>query len=155
MKWALLVVVSAAAVAGLMLYHAQRMRESATAPAALPTKDISVGTTTVTVEVASDQAQEERGLSGRASLPEGKGMLFIFEADDYWRMWMKDMRFPVDILFADASGEISMIYHTVSPDTYPQAFAPNRPARYALELPAGFAAAHDIQEGSRLDLSGL
>ncbi|HVU79873.1 MAG TPA: DUF192 domain-containing protein [Candidatus Paceibacterota bacterium] len=154
MKWALLVVLSGAAVAGLVLYHAQRMRAQQE-PEQAAVREIRAGTAAIAAEIARTEAARGRGLSGRPGLEQGEGMLFVFDTDDYWRMWMKDMRFPIDILFADASGEISMIYHTVSPDTYPQAFAPNRPARYALELPAGFAAANHIEEGSALDLSAL
>jgi uncharacterized membrane protein (UPF0127 family) len=115
----------------------------------LPTKQISVGTTTITVEVASNQAQEEQGLSGRASLPQGRGMLLAFQYNGDWGIWMKDMEFPIDILFISETGSVVSIDANVSPDTYPQVFYPPLAVRYVLELPAGFAAAHGIVPDSK------
>lgn len=112
---------------------------------------VTVGTTSISVEVADDPAERMQGLSGRSALPEGDGMLFIFEYENNWGIWMKDMRFPIDIVWAGSDGEILTIAHKVSPQTYPNAFYPSSPtARYVLELPAGYAKAHGIAEGMRL-----
>ena len=111
---------------------------------------IQVGDTPLAVEVADTESLREQGLSGRDSLPEGQGMLFVFEQDGLWGIWMKDMRFPIDIVWADASGTVITIAPGIAPDTYPNSFYPTAPARYVLELPAGFAAAHDIAIGSKI-----
>ena len=116
----------------------------------LHTQQIQVGQTIIAVEIADTEALRVQGLSGRDSLPQGSSMWFVFEEAGYHGIWMKDMRFAVDIIFADANGIITMIYHTVSPDTYPRVFYPKQPARYVLELPAGFAAANGIAEGSKV-----
>lgn len=131
------------------------------APQQLVQTQIHVGQTEILVEVADTPAARERGLSGRASI-EGtslrqgsgasKGMLFIFDSDDSWGIWMKDMRFPIDIIWADAQGTVLTVLPEVSPDTYPQTFYPAQPARYVLEVPAGFAEAHNIAKGSLLVL---
>ncbi|HVV15003.1 MAG TPA: DUF192 domain-containing protein [Candidatus Paceibacterota bacterium] len=138
--------IGAAAVAVFLLYYS--FNPMPAVPTMLPTKEISVGTTTIVVEVASDQAQEEQGLSGRTSLPEGRGMLLAFEHNGDWGIWMKDMRFPIDILFISETGNVVSINENVSPDTYPQVFYPPLAVRYVLELPAGFAAAHGIAPDS-------
>lgn len=119
------------------LYH---MPEAA----ALPTKNITVGTTTVAVEVADTEALREAGLSSRSALAPGSGMLFQFEHNGDWGIWMKDMRFPIDILFISETGSVVSIDANVSPDTYPQIFYPPLAVRYVLELSAGFARAHGI-----------
>ena len=105
------------------------------------------------VEVADTESTREQGLSGRLNLPEGQGMLFVFDTDGSWGIWMKDMRFAIDIVWADASGAIVTVSSNVAPDTYPEkSFYPIAPARYVLELPAGFTTAHGIAAGSKLVL---
>ena len=113
-------------------------------------RTISIGGTVIYVDVADTEVLREQGLCGRLILPEGRGMLFVFENDDTWGIWMKDMLFSIDIVWVDASGTVITVAAHVAPDTYPKSFYPSAPARYVLELPAGFAAAHDIRTGSIL-----
>lgn len=115
-------------------------------------KEVRVGDTSVQVEVVEDVASQQRGLSGRSSLAEGSGMLFVFGREDTWAFWMKDMRFSIDIIWAASNGEIVHIERSVSPETYPKSFAPPVPARYVLEVPAGFSERHALQRGMRLDI---
>ncbi len=116
----------------------------------LSTKQITVGKVNILAEVASSQTEQVSGLSGRDSLPEGTGMLFIFPEPGDLGFWMKDMLFSIDMLFADTQGKILTIAANASPDSYPQTFHPGSPAKYVLELPAGFAAAHGIAVGQRI-----
>ena len=111
------------------------------------TKTIRIGRTSLTVEIADTPPLIERGLSGRAALEHGQGMLFVYNIESRWEIWMKDMRFSVDIMWADAQGTIVMIASNISPATFPYKFYPPRSAKYVLEVPAGFAVAHDIAEG--------
>jgi uncharacterized membrane protein (UPF0127 family) len=104
----------------------------------------------VMVEVADTAAARERGLSGHAPLKEQEGMLFVFESDEHWGIWMKDMHFAIDIVWADAQGKILTIAERAAPETYPQTFSPTAPARYVLELPAGFVERHGIAEGDQI-----
>ena len=113
-------------------------------------RTIIIGGVSVAVEVADTESSRERGLSGRASLPQGQGMLFVFDTDGERGIWMKYMRFPIDIVWADASGTVVTIVGDVAPGTYPKVFYPSVPARYVVELPAGFAAAHGIAEGAKM-----
>lgn len=115
-------------------------------------KTIHVGSASVVVEVADTETARELGLSGHAPLADGQGMLFVFDQDALWGFWMKDMRFAIDILWLDSSGRVVTIAANVSPDSYPQTFYPKMPARYVVELPAGYAAAHSIAEGAQFVL---
>ena len=103
-------------------------------------------------EVVQTEEARSRGLSGRASLAEGHGMLFVFEQDGQWGIWMKDMHFSIDILWLDAAGTVVTVASSISPETYPESFHPEAPARYVLELPAGYAAKAGIAKGARLEL---
>lgn len=121
-----------------------------------PIASVTIGTTTVQVEVADTDAARTQGLSGRSSLAEGRGMLFVFDTPGTYGFWMKDMNFPLDIIFANASGTIVTIYPNLSPDSYnktpPDIFYPTSPAKYVLEVPAGFAAAHGVGVGQQIVL---
>lgn len=111
---------------------------------------VTIGKTTIQVEVASTAAERQRGLSGRASLQSGHGMLFVFAQPSADGFWMKDMHVSLDIIWADQNGVITTIEQHLSPDTYPRVFYPASPARYVLEVPAGFAASHGIAVGGKL-----
>lgn len=111
---------------------------------------VAVGSTEIQVEIADSSAKRVLGLSGREGLAPNSGMLFIFDSDQKWGMWMKDMRFPLDIIWADAVGNIVTIARGISPESYPKVFEPSAPARYALEVPAGWSAAHGVVEGDKV-----
>ena len=117
---------------------------------ALPTATLTVGGVPLVAEVASTQSAREQGLSGRSSLPDGRAMLFVFDTPGLWGIWMKDMQFPIDILWADASGTINTIKHDASPESYPAAFYPASPASYVVEVPAGFVRSHSIAIGDKI-----
>jgi uncharacterized protein len=111
---------------------------------------VYIGDTILPVEVAATEEARNRGLSGRGSLTEGSGMLFVFEVDNYWGIWMKDMRFSIDIVWLAKDGTIVTVAPEVSPATFPRSFLPQAPARYVLELPAGAAAHYGIAEGGHI-----
>ncbi|MEN9561523.1 MAG: hypothetical protein RIQ56_796, partial [Candidatus Parcubacteria bacterium] len=101
----------------------------------------------ILADVVKTETDRARGLGGRESLTDDTGMLFLFPEDGYHSFWMKDMRFSIDILWLSATGTIVHIEPSVSPDTYPRSFSSLAPARYVLELPAGFSSQHDIRVG--------
>jgi uncharacterized membrane protein (UPF0127 family) len=105
------------------------------------TKTISAGAHTFEVEVADTESSRELGLGQRASLPQGRGMLFVFGSPGNWGFWMKDTEFPLDMLWARQDGTITTIARNVATSTYPQIFYPATPdALYVLEVNAGAAA---------------
>lgn len=114
-------------------------------------KVIVLGESAVTVEVADTLPERMQGLSGRATLPPGNGMLFIFDEADLHGIWMKDMNFPIDIIWFNTFGEVSHFEEHVSPDTYPDTFYPLSPSLYVLEVPAGFVNEKNIKLGDKID----
>ena len=115
-----------------------------------PSDSVVIGTTTVLVDIAATSAARTQGLSGRKSLAWGNGMLFIFPKAGDWGFWMKDMYFPIDIIWADKAGVTTTALPNVSSTTYPQAFHTNAPSVYVLEVRAGYAAGHDIGVGQKI-----
>ena len=112
---------------------------------------IKLGGQEVTVIIADTPEERTQGLSGRQSLAEGEGMLFVFPEDGRHSIWMKDMLFSIDIVWVSPDGVVVDIAAGVSPDTYPAAFSPRSEARYVLELPAGFTERYTIVVGNRVE----
>ncbi len=114
--------------------------------ALLPT--LSFGTTTLSVILADTDALRVRGLSGKTGLPASTGMLFEFDSDSHPQIWMKDMLFSIDILWLDDNFTVVELAENISPETFPKIFSSRIPARYVLEVPAGFSRAHGLRVGS-------
>ena len=89
------------------------------------------------VQVADTNYLLEKGLSGREPLLDNQGMFFIFEKPDKYGFWMKEMKFPIDIIWIDHNFQIIHIEKSVKPDTYPKIFYPESKASYVLEISAG------------------
>ncbi len=149
---ALLVVVSVRAMSSMSKPVSNTVVHTHDGQAMLPIQTIHIKGLSVQAEVATTREQKSEGLSGRESLAEGSGMLFVFNALSTDGFWMKDMRFSLDIVWADRDGLIQTIFENISPDTYPQIFKPHNPSRYVLELPAGYIAKHQIALGDKIVL---
>jgi uncharacterized membrane protein (UPF0127 family) len=108
---------------------------------------------TFSVEVADTQYLLEKGLSGHAPLASNEGMLFIFQTPDTYGFWMKDMLFPLDIIWIGSDLRIVSIEKSLSPDTYPQVFYPVSPALYVLEIPAGESDALHLKIGDSVQFA--
>lgn len=114
---------------------------------------LQIGGKTIPVEIADTDAKRIQGLSGRESLPIGTGLLFIFEKSAIQSFWMKDMLFPLDIIWVDENWTVIGIERSVKPDSYPAIFYSNGLAKYVLELNSGEASSLGIDIGSRLYLT--
>ncbi|MEX0917863.1 MAG: DUF192 domain-containing protein [Candidatus Paceibacterota bacterium] len=104
----------------------------------------------VSVTVADDVEERRMGLSHTESLEDLEGKLFVFDAEGYHRMWMKDMRFPIDMIFINNELEIVDIVENVLPETYPLTFTSSDPARFVLETNAFFAKTFKVKEGQHV-----
>ncbi len=106
------------------------------------------------VEIVDTPEARRQGLSGRKEIGSG-GMLFVFDESDYHGIWMKDMLFPIDIIWIDENLTIVAIEKRVRPDTYPRVFRPSAPARYVLETEERYTDAFSIQVGAKVRLPVL
>jgi len=110
---------------------------------------VTIGNGTVLAEVADTAAQQETGLMYRTSLNEDAGMLFIFQTQEQQSFWMKNMRFPLDIIFITGDKHVLDIYASVPPcpgDPCPL-YTSSGPIKYVLEVNAGFSARNGITNG--------
>ena len=62
-------------------------------------KYVQIGGQSVRVDLAISPEAQERGLSGRAGLADGEGMLFVFAQPGRKMFWMRKMNFPIDIIW--------------------------------------------------------
>ncbi|HEX8182777.1 MAG TPA: DUF192 domain-containing protein [Candidatus Saccharimonadales bacterium] len=106
--------------------------------------------TTYTLETVTTADQQSQGLSDRSSLGAQSGMLFSYDQTAERCMWMKDMRFNIDIIWLDDHQKITQIEANLSPSSYPKVFCAN--GRYVIELPSGSAAKHQLKVGQSVNL---
>lgn len=90
-----------------------------------------------------------KGLSGRDNLAPGSGMLFVFDSPAKQCIWMKDMKFNLDIVWLDESKKVTKIEKDVRPDTYPASFCADN-TKYVIELNAGDAAKLGMSTGKQM-----
>jgi uncharacterized membrane protein (UPF0127 family) len=110
---------------------------------------------TLSLILATTTIAREQGLGGRVLLAPNTAMLFVFPSDGMYGFWMKDMQFPIDILWLDASAKVVHIESSLATSTYPKAFYPSSPVRFVLETDAGFAEYHHIKIGTPLELKNV
>lgn len=122
----------------------------ASAPASNPT--FSIRGTEFKAIMADTPALRERGLSGRKGLGRDEAMLFAFESPDLVGFWMKDMLFPIDILFLDENLKVISFAKNVSPDSYPEAYYPESPAKYVIEFNQGTLDKLKIKKGDSVEI---
>jgi uncharacterized membrane protein (UPF0127 family) len=107
------------------------------------------------VELAVTPAERARGLSGRASLAQDAGMLFVFEAATIPSFWMKDTLIPLDLVWID--GDKRVVGVTADVQTEPgvadgdlRRYSPPASVLYVLELNSGAAARLGLDTGDAL-----
>ena len=108
------------------------------------------------LDVADTEAERNKGLSDRESLDEGSGMLFVFDTEETWVFWMKDVRIPLDAIWIDAAGRIvdiqNMRPQPFVPDFALHRYRPQAAALYNLEINGGLAERFGFQVGTKVDL---
>ena len=114
---------------------------------------VSIGSTIVFSEIADTDALRETGLSGKISLAYGRGMLFVFEQPGFYQFWMKDMNFPIDIIWIGDDKRVVSVTPNATPESYPETFMPAAPVRYVLEVPAGFSEKNNVRPGEQTSFS--
>ncbi|MBX4198550.1 DUF192 domain-containing protein [Candidatus Parcubacteria bacterium] len=116
---------------------------------------ITVGATTLRLELADTAEERTLGLSGRTSLPQDTGLLFIFEEAGRWGFWMKDMHFSIDIIWLDENYKVVGLKENAKPESYPETFMPQAPAKYVLETNVNFIKNNNIQYGTIMALTNM
>ncbi|OGY17753.1 MAG: hypothetical protein A2900_00060 [Candidatus Chisholmbacteria bacterium RIFCSPLOWO2_01_FULL_50_28] len=119
---------------------------------------LRIGENVVAVEMAKTPEEWSQGLSGRESLLEEEGMLFVSDESVRRTFWMKGMRFPLDMLFIN-QGKVVDIAHKVPAPGEGEDGTETRvstwlPATWVLEVNSGWAERHGVKLGDPVVLEG-
>lgn len=108
--------------------------------------------------IANSPKEKEIGLSETKSLPENQGMLFPFEKPGYYSFWMKDMTFPIDIIYINGQ-EIVTIKNNVFPPKNPTEslviYTPLKSSDKVLEISAGLSEKYNFKKGDKVQIENL
>ncbi len=115
------------------------------ARADLPRIELTAGFYRIEAEVAANQPDRSQGLMNRRSMGANQGMLFVFPASAGHCFWMKNTLIPLSIAFLDEKGSIINV-DEMAPQTENN-HCPKRPARFALEMNAGWFKVKGLREG--------
>ena len=125
-----------------------------------PAPSVRIGGATYFVDLAVLPEERRQGLSGRETMAGDTGMLFVFEEEQPLHFWMKEMHFPLDIIWIDAQCRmvgVSADVPTPPPGAdnldIPRAQSPS-PARFVLEVNAGEAARNGLTAGDAVEFRG-
>lgn len=122
------------------------------------TPTAEIGSQVYKLEVADTDQEKQIGLSGRDSLGENQGMVFVFDNPGLYSFWMKEMKFPIDIIYLNGNRVVTVIENAAAPSSENEElpiYQPEEKANRVLELKAGTAKAHGIQKGSEIKLENL
>lgn len=106
---------------------------------------VTLGGVDVQVLLADEDAERSRGLQGYEPLPEGEGMLFVYDEAAVRTFAMKQVSFPIDVLFVGEDLTVASIEPLDPGDT--RLVSSPGPCRYVIELPQGWAEEQGIAVG--------
>ena len=107
---------------------------------------ITLGTNTLSAQIAADNASRELGLRQRTNLQPNEAMIFVFPQPHHVSFWMKDTPLPLSVAYVDLSGRI-MELHDLKP--YDETPVPSASSTivYAIEVTQGWFRKHGVAEG--------
>ncbi len=111
---------------------------------------LNLDTVFTKIYLATTTESRTVGLGDFEYLPANEAMLFIFDESDFHQFWMKDMRFPIDIVWINETFEVVSIEKKVVPESFPETFAPAAPARYVLETNSGIVDEIGLKVGQKV-----
>ena len=107
----------------------------------------------ITVEIARTEQERTQGLMYRKKLPDGEGMIFIFERDEQLSFWMKNTLIPLSIAFIASDGRITEIKDMQPLDL--NSVKSSRSVRYALETPQGWFTRAGVKAGDVVEIPAI
>ena len=121
----------------------------------LPSKELTIvradgSQVSLSAEIARTPEQRNHGFMERKNIPDGTGMIFIFEKDQILSFWMKNTPHPLSIAFIDSHGKIRDIFD-MKPFSL-ESINSTVSTRYALEVPQGWFEKVNIKKGDYLTL---
>ncbi len=101
----------------------------------------------IKVDIADESSEYIKGLSGREVLDKNRGMLFIFSDYSQHSFWMKDMLFPIDIIWIKDNKIVKIDKNIPIPNKKLEAYLSPEEVNYVLEVNAGYCDKYGIEVG--------
>jgi uncharacterized membrane protein (UPF0127 family) len=103
----------------------------------------------LTVEIAAQDGERQKGLMFRKQLADDEGMIFLFATERYNSFWMHNTLIPLDMFFIDSDWNVVGVVENAQPLTDDPRRVPKM-SRYVLEVKAGFAQRHGLGAGAHV-----
>ena len=116
-------------------------------------KYVKIAGQNIEVDLATTAPEQEQGLSGRTELGPNEGMLFVFDTPGKYSFWMKDMLFPIDMIWLAPDSRVVYVKKDARPESYPESFTPDEEAKYVLEIESGFSDKNNLKVGDRVEFN--
>lgn len=117
---------------------------------------VSINNRIFNVKIAKTNEERAKGLSIYDKLPVNEGMLFTFTKADYYTFWMKDMKFPIDIIYIKDDKIVYIFQNVLAPssefDRLP-IYKPTKKANYVLEINAGLSKKYNFKVGNEVKIN--
>lgn len=120
------------------------------------TGKVTIDKHSFTVFVAKTEKEKEIGLSSKTTLADTQGMIFTFDKPDYYGFWMKNMKFPIDIIYVNNKKIVTIFSNVPYPKDATQElkiYTPTSPADAVVELKAGTADKNNFTVGDTVSIS--
>ena len=114
---------------------------------------ITIDEVTLDVVVARDEATQETGLVGYSSLGDGEGMAFVWDEPARRTFVMKDVSFPIDVVFVGLDGRVAEVFPLDPGDA--ESVTGSERSTLVLEVPRGWLEENGLGVGSAVDTMGL
>jgi uncharacterized membrane protein (UPF0127 family) len=106
-------------------------------------------------ELVTAEADLTRGLKYRDNLESDAGMLFAYGKPGFYRYWMFEVKFPIDIIWLDQNRRIVQLVHKAPPCPGPDVTCPvyggDFESQFVVEFNAGTALKHTLKPGMVID----
>ena len=117
-----------------------------------PENYVQIKNNIIAVEIADTPASQARGLSNHLPLSENQGMLFIFPERQTREFWMKEMLFPLDIIWLDGNRIVKISANLPAEGVTPsKIYSSDSPVNYVLEVNAGWAERAGVKVGELIE----
>ncbi len=116
-------------------------------------REIRLGSETFFVDIAETNRDRSAGLSGRKSIGQNQGMLFVFNQESKYPFWMKGMLFPIDFIWIKNNKIVEFTKNAIPNEgIVPKIYMPESPVNMVLEIASGGVDIHKLKIGDMLEV---
>ncbi len=119
-------------------------------------KEIQIGNKNYQLELVKTSEDLRKGLSKFENIKDNQGMLFVFDKPGRWSLWMKDMKFNIDIIFLNEKKEVVTLFRNVKFENHENVFQyrqylPDYDSKYVIEIKEGEINNNKIKIGDKIN----